>query len=146
MKSNSTVHCQAECNGSSTPIHRTAEGYLVNCRAYFSREPERGEWVWFHATASGDPRLGRVVAGSGQDVEWAENRLRVQGRAVDLAAPSRSAWPPRSLSYKVPEGHILINPEGDRLASEGLMIVDRGQVVGRAWARYYPVLERRLLD
>jgi hypothetical protein len=124
----------------------TPEGYLVNCWAYCVREPGRGDWVWFHSSPWGDPRLGRVVAESGQDVEWAENRLLVDGGAVDLPAPSRSSWPPRAVSYKVPEGHVLINPEGDQRATEGLVIVDRGQVVGRAWARYYPVLERRLLD
>ena len=127
-------------------VGSTADGYLVNCWAYLSREPERGEWVWFHSTPSGDPRLGRVVAGGGQDIQWAENRLRVDGGAVDLPAPSRSVWPPRLLSYKVPEGHVLINSEGDRREVDGMVIVDRGQVVGRAWARYYPVLERRLLD
>ena len=51
--------------------------------------------------------------------------------------------------YRVPEGHVLVEPDGGlsrRRSTDGLMIVEREQIVGRAWARLYPVGERRLLD
>jgi hypothetical protein len=126
------------------------EGYLINRWAYRDRDPRRDDLVWYRSSASSEPRLGQVVAGSGQEVRWSENYLQVDGVSMKrLGAPFRSVWPPKEVSYRVPERHILILPEGNRTnhqASEGLLIVARDQVVGRAWAKYYPVRERRLLS
>jgi hypothetical protein len=129
--------------GSST------EGYLVNCWAYQRAEPRRNEWVWYRPTPRSEPRVGRVVAGRGQEVEWSRNQLRVDGRPDLAAAPFRSLSPPHEMVYRVPEGHVLVEPDGGlsrRRSTDGLMIVEREQIVGRAWARLYPVGERRLLD
>lgn len=135
------------------------EGYLVNCRAYLTAEPRPGDWVWFRPAPWADPRLGRVVAASGQEVEWSSNRLRVDGsepvrgrdgRPVYDGAPARPPGSAQVVSYRVPVRHVLVNPspaDGKaRPGSEGLVIVGRGQVLGRAWAQYYPVFERRFLD
>jgi hypothetical protein len=131
--------------GASSP-----EGYLVNRWAYRRQEPKRDDWIWYRPSPWGEPRLGRVVAEAGQEVEWSANRLRVNGISMKkLGAPFRSAFPPRELAYRVPEGHMLINPEEEpsiHRVPEGLVIVARDQVVGRAWARFYPVRERRLLQ
>jgi hypothetical protein len=126
-----------------------SEGYLVNRWAFRSSDPRRADWVWYRSSPWGEPRLGRVVAGSGQEVVWAGNRLRVDGLSTKgLGAPFRSVWPPNEVSYRVPDRHVLVLPEGsptNHQASEGLMIVARDQVLGRAWAKFYPVRERRFL-
>ena len=126
-----------------------SEGYLVNCWAYRQALPRPGDWVWFRPTARGHPRLGRILAGSGHEVEWLDNQLRVDGRPVPppLPTPFRPAEAPRSMAYRIPEGHVLINPEGGgQRPASGLVILECDRVVGRAWAQFYPVLERRLLD
>jgi hypothetical protein len=123
-----------------------AEGYLVNCWAYRATDPSRDDWVWFHPTAWSEASLGRVVAGPGQLVEWSESRLSVDGEPSPVDTPARSLQRPQELSYRVPAGHVLIRPggwPGDRREPEGLVIVDRSQVIGRAWARLYPIRERQ---
>ena len=125
------------------------DGYLVNCRAYRQSEPQRDEWICYRATPKGEARVGRVVAVDGQEVEWSLNSLRVNGGRVEgLREPFRGSRIPQRLSYKIPRGHFLINPRDRPSADgvgEGLVLVSRGEIVGRAWARLYPIRERRLL-
>lgn len=129
-----------------------AERYLVNCWAYRAAEPQREDWVWYRSQAPGGSRVGRVIAGQGQEVSWAENVLEVDGRRVPgVATPFRSPSPPSEVCYRVPAGCVLIAPEAeapeDRPAqAEGLTIISHHQVEGRAWARMYPIRERRLLS
>lgn len=125
--------------GGSTP-----EGYLINRLAYRDQSPMRDDLVWYRSSPSSEPRLGQVVAGSGQEVHWSENRLQVDGVSMKrFGTPFRSVWPPpRDVAYRIPDRHVLILPEGSPTnphASEGLLIVATDQVVGRAWAKYYPV-------
>lgn len=125
-----------------------AEGFLVNCRAYRQAAPKPDDLIWYRPTPWGEPRVGRVVAGGGQEVEWSDNRLRVDGRSRNFGPPSRTPRPPTAMAYRVPDGQVLVSPEagpGGRRASDGVLIVDRDQIIGRVWARMYPVRERRLL-
>jgi hypothetical protein len=62
---------------------QTGEGYLVNLWAYRRALPEPGHWVWYELPDRAERRLGRVLARSGQEVEWFEGTLRVDGRALD---------------------------------------------------------------
>jgi hypothetical protein len=128
----------------------TSEGYLINRWAYRDQDPKRDDLVWYRSSPSSEPRLGQVVAGSGQEVYWSENRLQVDGVSMKrLGTPFHSTWPPREVAYRIPERHVLILPEESPTnphTSEGLLIVATNQVVGRAWAKYYPVRERRFLS
>lgn len=124
------------------------DGYLVNCWAYHRSEPRRDELVWYRPTPWGSPRVGRVVAGRGQEVAWVGGGLRVDGQPERPDAPSQTPGAPKALAYRVPEGHVLIRTEEEGSApraTEGLTIVAREQIVGRAWLRFYPVRERRIL-
>ena len=125
------------------------DGYLVNCWAYWRTEPQRDEWVCYRATPKGEPRVGRIVAVDGQNVEWLSESLHVNSTRVDaLEGPFRGNRLPKKMSYRMPEGHVLIHPQGraaDGAMAEGLVIVARDRIVGRAWARIYPIRERHLL-
>ncbi len=125
------------------------DGYLVNCWAYRHRDPERGDCVWLRLSPWSEPKIGRVVAEAGDEVEWSKQRFRVNGTALDRGLPFRSHEPPDDLAYKVPEGHLLVlpdalNPRAE--SSRSLVLVANAQVHGRAWARLYPVWERGLLQ
>lgn len=123
------------------------EGYLVNCWAYHERPPSQGDWIWLRSSPGGVPRIGRVVAGAGQEVEWSKNRLTIHGSKRNLGSPFRSASPPEELAFVVPEGHVLIDPQArsSQGSMNGLVLVPREQVAGRAWARMYPLWEREIL-
>ena len=125
------------------------DGYLVNCWAYRTAEPRRDEWVCYRATPESEPRVGRIVAVDGQNVEWISETLHVNSGRVDaLEGSFRGNRRPKKMSYQMPEGHVLIHPEGrtgDGTMAEGLVIVSRDRIIGRAWARIYPIRERHLL-
>jgi hypothetical protein len=137
-------------------------GYLVNCRAYGKAEPSVGDWVWLRspvpapvpvpapasgaAGAPGGARLGRVVARSGQRVEWSDTQLRVDG-APRADRPFRRF--PGVLVFNVPAGHVLLAPAdqatGRPTRAGRPVLVPHDEILGRAWAQLYPIRERRLL-
>lgn len=121
----------------------SGEGYLVNCLAYQKQELLPGQWIWLRLPPRPSGCAGRVVAIAGQEVEWTGRRWRVDGK--DLAATHPGALPyyPEGWRFRVPEHHVLIGSEPSAL--QPLLIVTRDQIVGRAWARYYPIWERCLL-
>jgi hypothetical protein len=127
----------------------TGRGFLVNCWAYHGGvEPREGQWIWMTLPPRGEQRAGRVVAVSGQEVEWNGRRWQVDGQERPLhSAPHLSAWP-QTCRFKVPSNQILVEPELDgAFAPElgPLVLVSPDRIIGRAWAHFYPVWDRRLL-
>ena len=58
-----------------------------------------------------------------------------------------TAWP-MTCHFRVPAHQFLVEPEEDMAsppATGPLFLVAQDQIIGRAWARYYPVWDRRLL-
>jgi hypothetical protein len=134
------------------PGAATPDGYLVNRRAFRDRAPRRGEWVWLRSSPWGDLRVGRVMAGAGQEVEWSGQRMRVAGTpaapGMPPANPFRSSYTPEEMTFTVPEGHVLVNLDAGRRPGDGAggtVLIPHDQVVGRAWARLYPISGRELL-
>ncbi len=127
--------------------HSTNAGYLVNRLAYEDAEPRTGDWIWLRLSPAGSARAGLVVGVAGQDVEWTGRGWKVAGRDIALQAGSFPYYP-QGWRFRVPDGHVLIGPELDATRIEQmapLVIVSHDQIVGRAWARYYPFWDRCLL-
>jgi hypothetical protein len=123
-------------------------GYLVNRLAYETREPAPGQCIWLRLSPTSAPRAGRVVAVAGQEVEWTGRHWRVDGTKVALPQTASFPYYPDAWRFRVPEHHVLIGPDIDPARAEPsapLIIVGREQIVGRAWARYYPFWDRCLL-
>jgi hypothetical protein len=123
-------------------------GYLVNRLAYRANEPSPGQWIWLRPTPSSSPRAGRVLAVGGDEVEWTGRRWRVGGKELSPNQAGDFPFYPTSCRFRVPDHHLLIGPEpdaGNLLPSQPLLIVGTDQIVGRAWARYYPFWDRCLL-
>jgi hypothetical protein len=124
------------------------DGYLVNCRAYGEASPEHGDWVWLRSSPWGDGRLGRIVAGPGQEVEWSDEQLYVDGEPRFPGASWLPRQFPADLVLIVPGNRALIAPVSfgpARTAPGTPLLVPCGEIVGRAWARYYPIGERQFL-
>jgi hypothetical protein len=127
---------------------RAQSVYLVNCWAYRNAGPKRGHWVWLRLPPQGRLHAAKVVAVAGQEIEWTGREWRVDGKNPPLLAPLRSsAWPP-AYCFKVSPNQVLVEPEeedGTPATTGSLVLVTRDQIIGRAWAQYYPVWDRRLL-
>jgi len=121
-------------------------GYLVDFSAYRGHEPRDGDWVWLRKSPWGDSQIGRVVARAGQEVDWSANRLLVDGRDVEPKLSLQRFSAPTELAFLIPSGHLLLAPgittSSDRELGQ-LMLVSRDDIVGRAWARMYPLWVRR---
>jgi hypothetical protein len=123
-------------------------GYLVNRLAYQAKEPASGHWIWLRLSPAASPRAGRVLAVAGQEVEWTGRRWQVDGKEITPLQLGPSTFYPGPWRFRVPDNHVLIGPSADAAHDEPatpLMIVGRNQIVGRAWARYYPFWDRCLL-
>lgn len=130
------------------PVGADHEGYVINRWAYRGADPSPGDWVWYRPPDGIGFGLGRLVAPAGRSVEWSGETLRVDGSPLSWT-PSAPDGKPLDLAMTVPEGHYLIAPVGGAAggtSSCGLMIVARDVVIGRAWARLYPIWTRRILD
>jgi len=123
-------------------------GYLVNRLAYRASAPAQGHFVWMRLSPESAPRAGRVIAVAGQEVEWKLRRWQVDGHEVTAPPFDLTLYSPDQYRFRVPERHMLIGLENDssRLLPCGpIVLVSQEQVVGRAWARYSPFWDRRLL-
>lgn len=127
---------------------RNGSVYLVNCWAYRGAAPGRGHWVWLRLPPTGRLHAARVVAVAGQEVEWTGHEWLVDGRVPRPLAPLHSSAWPQACRFHVPAHQVLIEPEQDETSAAAagpLVLVGQDQIVGRAWAQYYPVWDRRLL-
>jgi hypothetical protein len=125
----------------------TGRGYLVNGLAYRDREPVPGQWIWVQSSFPGRSRAARVVAIAEQEVEWTGRRWRIGGNDVPAQYVGAFSCDPEPWRFLGPNHHVLVEPEAETRTTElsaPLIVVARGQIVGRVWARYDPFWHRSL--
>ena len=126
----------------------TRIGFLVNRYAYHRAEPSQGQWVWMLQSVAGEPRAAQVVAISGQEVEWNGQSWKVDGKPRSLHSPDRLTSWPQACRFKIPSNQILVEPRDDgvsRVSIASVVLVSPDRIIGRAWAQFYPVWDRRML-
>ncbi|MDG3003096.1 hypothetical protein [Paludisphaera mucosa] len=123
--------------------------YLVNRLAYKDHLPSPGQWVWLDGSTTGLQSAAKVVAVGGQEVEWTGRRWLVNGEEVVLDPGHASAGYPKRWKFRVPSGHVLIDPGSGGARSDetraALIMVPREHIVGQVWAHCSPFWERGLL-
>ena len=120
-------------------------GFLVNLRAYATTSPASGEWIYAREGAGSSFRVARVVAGPRQRVESSAMGLSIEGRRFPWTLEPTS--PPPDLMLRTPADMVLVlESGGPTTQSLGLRLVPLDRVAGRAWACYYPLDKRCLLD
>ena len=102
----------------------TGNGFLVNRYAYREKGPSQGQWIWMHAPVAGEPRAARVLAISGQEVEWTGTNWMVDGNKRSLHSPGRLTSWPQACRFKIPPNQVLVEPRDD-----GVSTVPIGSVV-----------------
>jgi hypothetical protein len=130
------------------PPAGTGSGYLVNCWAYRGQGPRQGDWIWLRLPPRSQPHAARVIAVAGQEVEWNGHQWRVDGQQRPLRSSLTVAAWPQACRFTVPPSQVLVEPEDEGGYSQApcpLVLVAEGRIIGRAWAQFYPVWERRLL-
>ncbi len=123
-------------------------GFLVNRCAYQTALPAQGQWVWMRPPFVSEPRAALVLAVAGQEVEWTGQNWKINGEVRWLHSLGRLKIWPQTCRFTVPANQLLVEPEDDGVSTPPLwpvVLVSRNAVLGRAWAQFYPVLDRRLL-
>jgi hypothetical protein len=129
-------------------------GYLINRSAFEGRGPEVGHWVWLERERPGRARgVALVVAAGGQRVSWADGEVFVDGKGATVPTDSIDGNGRSRGAFEVPDGALLvfrpgdggIDPDPEQVADGLLEVVAADRVIGRAWARHFPIWERRLL-
>lgn len=133
----------------------SGEGYLVDRAGAQGHLPEIGQWVWFETADGRGRRVARVLARPGEWVEWAGGRMRLGSRSAPRSESSghgTAFWDIREQSMRIPDAHILVQPEEQVIdtisgtyPSEGAVLVAQDQILGIAWARMYPIRRRNQL-
>jgi hypothetical protein len=116
--------------------------FLVNRHAFHGRVPVPGEMLWIESKAPGSSNLARAVAVEGQEVSWSPGRLSVDGTKAVLHANMTGKG-----RFRVPSNLLLVTYEsvgGGGTGGEPVLI-EAGQVIGKAWARSDPIGILRLL-
>ncbi len=125
-----------------------ARGYLVDYRAYRRSKPREGEWIWMQLPTHPLRYAAQVVALPGQTVEWTGREWKVDGQDRNVRFPAHLSGLPQPCSFTVPEDQLLVEPDSSTDEEEPagmLVLIPDDLVIGRAWAQYYPVWERKLL-
>jgi hypothetical protein len=126
----------------------TGTGYAVNLWAYHHARPRAGEWIWTRLQSRGKPHAAQIVATGGQEVEWTGRNWRIDGLPCPLKGSLRlTAWP-QICRFHVPTDQVLVEPEEPEKSMSAigpLVLVPADAIVGRAWARLYPMWDRHLL-
>ena len=123
-------------------------GFLINRFAYRVSEPRQGQWIWMQPSSPGEPRAAKVVAISGQDVEWTGRSWKVDGKTRLLHSRGRLRSWPQACLFKVPPNQILVEPLDDGISTVPIgpvVLVSPDRIIGRAWAQFYPVWDRHML-
>ncbi|MBI4312753.1 MAG: signal peptidase I [Chloroflexi bacterium] len=131
---------------SMSPALHNGDAILVDTRAYRRSPPERGDVVLFEHREPGQAVLvysvKRIVGLPGEHLLLQDGRVLVNG--VPLPEPQAGATPTQAAhlptQWFVAEGQcfLLGDNRADSLDSRRLGPVDAGDIVGRAWWRYWP--------
>jgi signal peptidase I len=126
---------------------------LVDRISWHFSDPARGEIVVFHPPFSGPVLIKRIIGMPGDEISLRDGAVYVNGTALDepyvreMGGKSVPTEPfdnglPWSLQkpYKVPAGNYFVMGDNriDSGDSREFGPVPRGQLVGNAFARYWP--------
>ena len=137
----------------ATPVDHAGSRFFVARDSEEHSPPTSGQWIAFRAQALG-PRdaVAQILAIGGQRVEADRDGLFVDGVRVRRRISNKDDGRFYTFRFEVPEDQVLVRclvplPDSGRVGGmlDGLMIVDRRQITGRAWLRVSSPWDVRLL-
>lgn len=120
------------------------ECYLVNRKAYESKPPLPGDWIWHHASSADPGRMARVLAGPGQTAELISGTWRVEGRSLSWARQGRN-HPLQDFVMRIPADRLLVW-HLDGSSRIRLRLLPITSVQGQVWFRQFPFRSRGFME
>jgi len=128
---------------SMRPYLNEGERVLVDRAAYWTGQPRRGDVALVRGLSGEGPGLllKRIVGLPGETVTLARDRLRIDGRLLDLGRPvvgsSPGTWALGPHEYFVLSENLAIGTDSRHTGP-----VRRADLLGRAWLVYAPSVRR----
>jgi signal peptidase I len=133
---------------SMEPNLHNRQRLIVDLVSYRFRIPKRGEIIVFDTPnhASTTPLIKRVVAIAGDTIEIQEGGVYINGGRLDepyLMEPTLGIFP----LTLIPEEHVFVLGDNRNNANDSRAFgaVPLGNILGRAWVRYWPPADVGLL-
>lgn len=134
------------------PVQNGTTGYAINRWAFQGQSPRPGQLVVWNDVKADRLWLARVVASGGQRIRWPAG-IAAESPSPETPAPTPTTdnpgWTVSELELEIPADHVLLSlgadPKSHREESNRWVLVARNELMGRAWARIYPVWNRRFL-
>jgi signal peptidase I len=128
---------------SMEPNFFTDEFIIVSRLAYVVGEPERGDVIVFHYDEeSGRDFIKRIIGLPGDHIQMKEGKVYVNGVVLNEPYVERlcSTVTCRDREWYVPEGQyfVLGDNRNSSQDSHDFGPINKDQIVGRAWIRYWP--------
>ncbi len=126
-------------DGSSmNPTLSDGQYLLINNVSYYLDKPEFGDIIVFHHPRNELNLIKRVIGVSGDHVDIADRKVKVNG--VTLDEPYISAEPNYSGSWDVPEGQyfVLGDNRNNSSDSHSWSFLPEENIIGRAMFIYWP--------
>ncbi len=137
-----------QVEGSSMePTLHTGERLLINKFAYLGfGEPQRGDIVVFRAWGQEEDFIKRVVGLPGDHIEVRDDSIYVnEARLAEPYLDQPTAGAGRDVQLAVDEYYVLGDNRGNSSDSRLFGALERGEIVGKALVRYWPLDEARWL-
>jgi signal peptidase I len=131
---------------SMAPLLEAGEQVLVDRFAYHVRAPRRGDVALVRGTLGGpDLLLKRIVGLPGETVAVERDRLRIDGRPLDLGRPVVGSSPGR---WTLGRNEYFLLSENLPIGTDSRHVgpVRRADLLGRAWLVYVPTVRRLEAD
>lgn len=138
-------------DGSSMePNFHTGEYVIVSRLAYILSEPERGDVVVFHYdTTNNRDFIKRLVGLPNEHIEMREGRVYVDGHLLDEPYVKEYCRPTlcndREWYLDDDEYFVLGDNRNSSRDSHDFGPIEREQIIGRAWVRYWPIEDLRII-
>jgi signal peptidase I len=125
---------------SMEPNLHNDERLIIEKISYHLHPPARGDVVVLRRPQrSADPLIKRVIALPGEIVEIKDGRVHINGQALDEPYLNQATWGGMQPTL-VPEEHLFVmgDNRGSSNDSRVFGMVPFGDIVGKAWVRYWP--------
>lgn len=126
---------------SMEPSLHNNERLIIEKISYRLHPPKRGDIIVLRPPRRGSvPLIKRVVGLPGDLVEIKDDHVYINGEPLEedyLSQPTKGSMPPRL----VPEGHVFVLGDNRQASndSRSFGMVPYGDIIGRAWFRYWPL-------
>lgn len=125
---------------SMEPNLHNDERLIIEKISYYLHAPKRGDVVVLRRPQRpSDPLIKRVVALPGEIVEIKDGRVYIDGQPLDEPYLNQATWGVMQRTL-VPEEHLFVmgDNRGSSNDSRVFGMVPFGDIVGKAWVRYWP--------